>query len=81
MTWNWGNDVISASTDFADGLATTLMSTAMAGGNISDYAKGGDDIIYGDQSRSQSLYGDAGDDLSGHAKGGDDRIIVGGVQT
>ena len=45
---------------------------------MTDYAQGGNDLIMGDLSRVQNLYGDAGGDISGYARGGDDHIIAGG---
>ena len=45
---------------------------------MADYAHGGNDLIVGDLSTVQNLYGDAGGDISGHASGGNDHIIANG---
>ena len=45
---------------------------------MTGYAQGGNDLIIGDLSRTQNLYGDAGGDMSGHGLGGNDHIIAGG---
>ena len=45
---------------------------------MTGYARGGNDLITGDLSRTQNLYGDAGGDIAGRGLGGDDHIIAGG---
>ena len=43
---------------------------------MTNYAQGGNDLIVGDLSLIQNLYGDAGGDMSEHAIGGIDHIII-----
>ena len=50
-----------------------------AGGNMSGYAKGGNDTLIGGVDGS-ALFGDAGGNMSDHALGGNDILISSGAQ-
>ena len=50
-----------------------------AGGDMFDFAKGGNDIFRGGDASSNTFFGDAGGTMSGHSYGGDDTLIGGSL--
>jgi hypothetical protein len=50
-----------------------------AGGDMSDFAKGGNDTFTNEGGSQVSFYGDSGAGLSGHARGGDDVAVLQGT--
>ena len=48
-----------------------------AGGDMTEHAQGGDDVLDGSHAPFVYLYGDAGGSMSGYAIGGNDTIVGG----